>query len=298
MKRYALLVALALGAATPAMADGGWGGGSNPREHSCDNLPSWGQLKAALKAAVAVGPSNTTGNGGLGFNMWGTIVAQDGTVCAVAFSGNSYTDQWLASRVISAQKANTANGLSLGNTSPPSAALFPKGLALSTANLYSAVQPGGSLYGLQFSNPVDPTDAYFQRNGAPDDPNTYGTANDPMVGRPIGGVNVFGGGFGLYSHGIRVGGLGVSGDQSCTDHFIGWRVRHTLKLDNFYNVAGVNGTSGVVASPDPNRPDNIIYDITPNPNGGTGKSASGFGHPPCVNYNANPASLPAVNLNP
>jgi hypothetical protein len=27
---------------------------------------------------------------------------------------------------------------------------------LSTANLYSAVQPGGSLYGLQHSNPVDP----------------------------------------------------------------------------------------------------------------------------------------------
>lgn len=298
MKKYALLMVLALGA-TPAMADGSYGGGGgNPRQHSCDGLPTWSQLQSALKAAVAVGPNNTTGNGGLGFNMWGTIVAQDGTVCAVAYSGAHYTDQWLASRVISAQKANTANGLSLGNTSPPSAALFPTGLALSTANLYSAVQPGGSLYGLQFSNPVDPTDAYFQRNGAPDDPSTYGTAQDPMVGRPIGGVNVFGGGLGLYLHGKRVGGLGVSGDQSCTDHFIGWRVRHTLNLDNLYNVGGVNATPGVVATPDPNRPDNIIYDIKANPNGGTGISTSGFGHPPCVNYNSNPASLPAVNLNP
>ena len=93
------------------------------------------------------------------------------------------------------------------------------------------------------------------------------------------------------------GGLGVSGDQSCTDHFIGWRVRHTLGLDNF-KCRRRERDDGVVATPDPNRPDNIIYDIKANPNGGTGISASGFGHPPCVNYNANPASLPAVNLNP
>ncbi|MGA2637551.1 hypothetical protein [Methylocella sp.] len=129
MKKYALLMVLALGA-TPAMADGG----GNPRQNCCNGLPTWSQLQAALKQAVAVGPNAATGNGGLGFNMWGTIVAKDGTVCAVAFSGNTYTDQWLASRVISAQKANTANGLSLGNTSPPSASVFPTGLALSTAN--------------------------------------------------------------------------------------------------------------------------------------------------------------------
>jgi hypothetical protein len=33
-------------------------------------------------------------------------------------------------------------------------------LALSTANLYTAVQPGGTLFGLQESNPVDATAAY------------------------------------------------------------------------------------------------------------------------------------------
>jgi len=64
-------------------------------------------------------------------------------VCAVAFTGFDRGDQWPGSRVISAQKANTANAFSL------------PGLALSTAKLYSAVQPGGSLYGLQHSNPVD-----------------------------------------------------------------------------------------------------------------------------------------------
>jgi len=52
------------------------------------------------------------------------------------------------SRVISAQKANTANAFSL------------PGLAVSTANLFSAVQPGGSLFGLQFSNPVATDVAY------------------------------------------------------------------------------------------------------------------------------------------
>jgi hypothetical protein len=31
------------------------------------------------------------------------------------------------------------------------------------------------------------------------------------------------------------------------------------------------------------RLDNIIYDITPNPAGGTGVSAGGFGHPTRIN---------------
>jgi hypothetical protein len=45
---------------------------------------------------------------------------------------------------------------SLSNGGTPSGSLFgTSGLALSSANLYSAVQPGGSLYGLQQSNPVD-----------------------------------------------------------------------------------------------------------------------------------------------
>src|SRR6516164_5412462 len=69
----------------------------------CAALPDWGKLRTALMAAVA------QKNGGLDFNMWATLVANDGTVCAVAFSGGVYTDQWLGSRIISAQKANTAN---------------------------------------------------------------------------------------------------------------------------------------------------------------------------------------------
>ncbi|MGC2461005.1 MAG: heme-binding protein, partial [Steroidobacteraceae bacterium] len=140
------------------------------------------------------------------------------------------------------------------------------GLALSTANLYTATQPGGSLYGLQHSNPVDPALAYLG-------PATeFGTSKDPMVGYRVGGVNVFGGGLALYnSKGVLLGAIGVSGDSSCADHNIAWRTRHTLALD--YVPAGVSG--------DAMRPDNIVYDITPQPGQMPGLSASGWGHPIC-----------------
>jgi len=182
--------------------------------------------------------------------MWGTVVNRDGLVCAVAFTGDNRGEQWPGSRVISAQKANTANAFCLPN------------FALSTANLYTAVQPGGSLFGLQFSNPVN-TDVAYRGNSA-----NYGLAKDPMVEGKIGGVNVFGGGLGLYNeHKELVGGLGVSGDSSCADHNIAWRVRHTLKLD--YVPAGVCDTPATCPGPD-----NIIYDIE-------STKPSGWGHPVC-----------------
>jgi hypothetical protein len=107
-----------------------------------------------------------------------------------------------------------------------------------------------------------------------------------MVGGKIGGVNVFGGGLALYAVGKKiVGAVGLSGDTSCADHDIAWRVRKNLAMDHMLGVGGVSG--------DPNRPDNIIYDIISNPSGGTGNSAGGFGHPKCINT-GDPALLPAV----
>jgi len=216
--------------------------------------------------------------------MWATVVNRDGIVCAVAFSGVNRAAQWPGSRVISAQKANTANAFSLDSSSSSNGSGQAAGLALSTANLYSAVNPGGSLYGLQHSNPVNPEVAYAG------DPRNYGKAGDPMVGERIGGVNVFGGGLALYAQGeVVVGGLGVSGDTSCADHDIAWRVRNLLGLDH---LAGVPGPASLFAA-DPTHPDNIIYDITPNPGGGTGNSASGFGHPMCLNT-GDQRALPAA----
>jgi uncharacterized protein GlcG (DUF336 family) len=214
----------------------------------CALLPTHDQLQSALLAA------RLQTNGGFNLDMWGTIVNRDGVVCAVAFTGHHRGSQWPGSRVISAQKANTANAFSL------------PALSLSTANLYSAVQPGGSLFGLQASNPVDTSVAYRG------DPKDYGQSDDPMTGGRIGGVNVFGGGLALYDkHKQLLGALGVSGDSSCADHNIAWRTRHGLELD--YVPAGVSG--------DAKRPDNIVYDIT-NPTGfPIGVSAGGWGHPAC-----------------
>lgn len=258
LRLYAMTLALAFLVTATTLVSAGQG------NNNCKNLPSQAALKAALLAATAAETS------GLNNNMWATIVDRDGIVCAVAFSGVDRGAQWPGSRVISAQKANTANSFSLDSSSFSNGSGQPSGLALSTANLYSAVQPGGSLYGLQHSNPVDTGVAYDQPSFQ------YGTAQDPMVGNKVGGVNVFGGGLGLYAAGKKlVGGVGVSGDTSCADHDIAWRVRKNLALDHLLGVGGVSGDSA--------RPDNIVYDIAPNPYGGTGISAGGFGHPTCIN---------------
>jgi len=253
-------------------------------------------LRQFLTAAVT-----SADNAGFGYNMWATLVANDGTVCGVAFSGANYTEQWLASRVISAQKAATANSLSLPKL--PLGGTGKGALALATANLYSATRDGGSLFGLQFSNPVDTADAYHGvgHEGAPTtpDPASFGAAQDPMVGRPIGGINVFGGGLALYNaQGKKVGGVGVSGDTSCTDHMVAWRLRHAANLD-FLATAGVSGPAAIFAG-DATHPDNIIFDIpaaASTVTGSQGLSVSGFGHPTCPFQPAiDPGTKTAANL--
>lgn len=207
-------------------------------------------IHAALQSALntAVGSESS----GLNLNMWATLVNRDGVVCAVAFSGANRNSQWPGSRVISAAKANTANAFSLDT------------LSLSTANLYSAVQPGGSLFGLQENNPVA-TDVAYKGPAT-----NFGKKNDPMVGERPGGTNVFGGGLALYNADHKlVGAIGLSGDTSCADHAIAWRVRDNLNLDNLAGVGGVG--------PDADHIDSIVFDID------AGASAGGFGHPLCIN---------------
>ena len=233
----------------------------------CDDLPNHAALKAALDKATSEETS------GLNNQTWATLVDRDGVVCAVAFSGVNRAAQWPGSRVISAQKASTANAFSLDSSSSSAGSGQANGLVLSTANLYAAVQPGGSLYGLQFSNPVDTGVAYRGPHAR------HGTPTDPMVGNRVGGVNVFGGGLPLFASGKElVGALGVSGDTSCADHNIAWRTRRNLD-----HLAGVGGVSG-----DDARPDNIVFDIDP-----SGMSTGGFGHPQCLNT-GDQAMLPAV----
>ncbi len=181
----------------------------------CWDIPvSYNTLTRAVTAAVA-----DDATGGFGLPSWATIVDITGVVCNVANSGvkgyKAGNSQWLGSRVISAQKANTANAFSLD------------GVAISSGALYAPTQPGGSLYGLQHSNPVDASRAYTAN------PWGYGTHWDQLKWKRIGGVNVFGGGLALYKNGKKVGAIGVSGDTSCADHANAWHIRKSLGLDQF-----------------------------------------------------------------
>lgn len=169
-------------------------------------------------------------NGGIfGPNrMWSAIVDRHGKLCII----NKVGDAWPGSRAIAVAKAYTANAFS------------NDALALSTANLYAATQPGGSLYGLNNSNPFNPE---FLGKGE-------------GYGKTTGGIITFGGGVPLYMGGKVIGGLGVSGDSACADHAIAYRMRRLAKLD------------GVPAGVGPNNTDNIVY---------AAGTPSGFEHPHC-----------------
>lgn len=165
------------------------------------------------------------GNGGLNNpnRMWAAVVDREGVLCNVT---RSDLDAWPGSRAIAIAKATTANAFSSHS------------LALSTANLYGPTQPGGSLYGLNNSNPFNPA---FEAQG---------TGN----GAAVGGIITFGGGVALYQGGQVIGGLGVSGDTSCADHAVAWRMRKsagynvTPSNDNISYYTG-SGSGGLITSP-------------------------------------------------
>jgi uncharacterized protein GlcG (DUF336 family) len=185
-------------------------------------------------------------NGGLfrPSRMWSAVVDRKGVLCSVISIG----DAWPGSRAIAIAKASTANDFSNSK------------LALSTANLYAPTQPGGSLYGLNNSNPFNP-EFLPQGEGA---------------GKVPGGIITFGGGVALYSGGQVIGGLGVSGDTSCADHVIAYRMR---RLAHFDTIPG-----GV--APVPPNSDNIIYPLPP----GT-EAPTGFEQPHCAASDIDPGSI-------
>lgn len=195
-------------------------------------------VQAALNEVVG------SGNGGI-FTpnmMWAAVVDRNGVLCGTAKVG----DAWPGSRAIAIAKAETANDFSNNK------------LALSTANLYAATQPGGSLYGLNNSNPFNP---FFNAITAD---NSMGLARGNGVGFNPGGIITFGGGVALYGQESEViGGLGVSGDTACADHAIAYAMRILLKLNKIPSGVGLNGT------------DNILY-------ASSGTTPTGFQHPHCA----------------
>ena len=224
----------------------------NPQD--CSKVPDYNKLKAALTNAVKEGKG---ANGGLGNQEWGAVVNRDGIVCAVVFTGPNRGAEWPGSRLISAEKANTANAFSTDN------------FALSSGNVYSAAQP--ELFYSIVSGP-NPNSAFAG------DPEKFGQPDDPLVGKPIGGVIVFGGGLALYDkNGKIVGGLGVSGDTSCADHVVAWKTRQAL------------GPNSVPMGVAPGPSDNLIFDIQ------NGVSSSGFGHPACKGGNPSEEIINKLN---
>ena len=143
--------------------------------------------------------------------MWSAVVDRKGQLCSVIVTG----DAWPGSRAIAIAKAGTANDFS------------NDALALSTANLYPLIQPGGSLYGLNNSNPFNPEFLDQDKNA---------------LGKVAGGIITFGGGVALYSNGKVIGGLGLSGDTACADHVIAYRMRTAAGL-NETPVAGQDNIS-------------------------------------------------------
>jgi uncharacterized protein GlcG (DUF336 family) len=182
-------------------------------------------------------------NGGLFSpnNMWSAVVDRKGVVCSVISTNGaiSKSDAWPGSRAIAMAKAFTANGFSNNK------------LAISTANLYAPTQPGGSLYGLNNSNPFNPE---FDPQGT-------------GINRVAGGIITFGGGVALYDkEGHVLGGLGVSGDTSCADHAIAFRMR---------KYAGLQPDYTKVPGPNSSKTDNIEY-------APVGQAPTGFQQPHCI----------------
>ncbi|MGO9994843.1 MAG: GlcG/HbpS family heme-binding protein [Steroidobacteraceae bacterium] len=237
MQNSLAISAFALLTAQPviSLADGDW--------HEC-GIPA--ATVSAVQAKLAIVINLSDANGGIfkPNRMWSAIVDRKGNLCSVINSGN---DPWPGSRAIAIAKASTANDFS------------NSALALSTANLYAPTQPGGSLYGLNNSNPFNPR---F-------DPQKTGIDSVP------GGIITFGGGVALYDNGTVIGGLGVSGDSSCADHAIAFRMRKLAQL----NV--------VPAGVAPGNTDNIIYATA-------GTAPTGFEQPHCFPSDLSPGAVEAI----
>jgi hypothetical protein len=70
----------------------------------------------------------------------------------------------------------------------------------------------------------------------------------------VGGIITFGGGVALYQGGEVIGGLGLSGDSSCADHAIAYRMRKLAGLDKIPAGVGPGGTDNISYAPSGTSP--------------------------------------------
>jgi len=240
----------------------GYVGGVYVPDFDCSEVGTYEELNIAFRLAVcnSTSPCPTAGfpnfsgiNSGFGIPMWAATCNRYGYTCAVVFAGENNLDSWPYGRGRAAMKASCANGFSNDFVS------------LSTTNLYQPTQPGGSLWHITITNLMNPLVVFDGLSSNYGNPCGYPN-QDGMCFKKSGGVVAFGGGLALFnSEGHVVGGIGVAGDTSCTDHFGAWRARSILKLDY------------VPGTPVAGNYDNINFygaDGTPSP--------TGFGQPQCT----------------
>ena len=143
--------------------------------NACRGLPSHQELRDALSAAQG------QANGGFGSGDVGHGGQPRWRRVCGRVHRQSRGDQW------------PGQPRDLGAEGQHGQRVQPAGTGAVHGEPVHAVQPGGTLFGLQESNPVNIDVAYGGN------PANYGQANDPMVGGRIGGINVFGGGLALYN---------------------------------------------------------------------------------------------------
>jgi hypothetical protein len=83
---------------------------------------------------------------------------------------------------------------------------------------------------------------------------------------------------GLYKsdHSI-IGGLGVSGDTSCTDHIVAWKLRDSLQLDTVPGGVGPGGTDNIYFGAEDANGHFKSPAVLP------AGALGGFAHPECLN---------------
>jgi len=237
---------------------------------TCDQLPTYAELKAALLSVTALAQFNAPPFGGDLHPGWLALLDGSGVVCAVVaeVAGDvTRTQSGLYHRRLAVYKGATAGGFSHSL------------ISLASGHFYWITLPGGPMWGATLpALGVEASDG-----PEPDSVSTWGTPADPFVGQHGGGFSQLAGGLALFDASKhKVGSIGVSGNPFCTAHAVAWRVRELLADRNgtvgaytYRNVPSSVACGG--------RYDALILDVQPDVSGvgGPGVSPSGFGYPVC-----------------
>ena len=171
---------------------------------------SFQTLRSALRDA------DQADSTGLNNHYWAVVVNRGGVVCA-------WRSRAAARFAVAAQPPDCRReGVHRQRPEPRRRAAVDRAVV---SRGCSRARRRNPLFGLAAGNPVSPEDAY---EGSFDQ---FGTRNDPMVGRRVGGTDHFRRRpRPLRTATTRSAALGLSGDTACADHSTAWRLRDLLGM--------------------------------------------------------------------